>query len=388
MQKILTGPYKVILGDSEAVSREEWLKERKKGVCSSDFPQVVGMSSFGSAVGVYEDKINPEVVETEVTESQKFLFDFGHAVEPKLHERIASLIRATAVRDKRMVESTRFPYMRNNCDGLFLFEDDITMYSVTNTESVRFKKDDIIMFEAKTSHWTLFDRWDEIRMGPLPEHVAQCKHGMITRGFDWCVISYCRGSSLERDVVYHLIGLTDEDRITIPVLCENFFEGHVLSKIPPVESYGSKAEVFKKALIAHYQKDPAPRKPEIKLPAHTLPLFERRLEIDEQIKNIKMQDESAKIERDKIDSQLISLLGAESQKGVLESLYRVFTASVSTSSTPTVTTESLERLKAEEPKLYQTLADIGIITVKYRSSFKVSCKQKKPASNGRRQKAG
>ena len=59
--------FKVILQDTEAVSREIWLKERKKAVCASDYPAIVGLSSFKTPVDIFEDKIAPNAISEEVT---------------------------------------------------------------------------------------------------------------------------------------------------------------------------------------------------------------------------------------------------------------------------------------------------------------------------------
>lgn len=95
------------------------LAERaEKAVCASDYPAIVGLSSFKTPVDIFEDKIDPDAISEEVTLGTKFRYDIGHALEPVILETIALEIGAIPVRDKRMVESTRYPYMRADIDGL------------------------------------------------------------------------------------------------------------------------------------------------------------------------------------------------------------------------------------------------------------------------------
>ena len=104
--------FTVVLEDSEAVPREVWLKERKKAICGSDYPAIVGLSGFKTPVDIFEDKIDPNKISETVTLETKFRFDIGHALEPVILETIARAIGATPIRDKRMVESSVYPYMR------------------------------------------------------------------------------------------------------------------------------------------------------------------------------------------------------------------------------------------------------------------------------------
>ena len=66
------------------MSREEWLKSRKTGIGSSDSSQLLGVSTYGTTLNVYLDKINPEV-DTNMSESQRI----GLELEPAIIESTA-----------------------------------------------------------------------------------------------------------------------------------------------------------------------------------------------------------------------------------------------------------------------------------------------------------
>jgi predicted phage-related endonuclease len=367
LNSIATGPYRVILADSEAVPREEWLRARKPAICSSDYPQIVGLSSFGTAIDIFEDKIEPEQVSGAISLEQKFRFDIGHALEPVILTTIAANIHARPIRDKRLVESTLYPYMRNDVDGLFEMLEDRVI------QGVPFSKGDVIMFEGKTTNYISFMEWRE---SPSPAHVAQSKHGMLVRGLRWAIIGYWKGNNLQTDLVYHLVPLTEVDIATIPLVCREFFEHSVNPKIPPNAALGPYAAEFKKALLRHYSGVGPRKNAELKLPYHTQPLFEQALSIRAKHSALNEQMKELEIERDKIDAQFISMLGAGYKTGVLDSIYRTFTASISSSTSPVVSSENLERLRQEDPKVYDDLVKQGFITQRKRESFTVRCIQK------------
>lgn len=379
MKNVTTGPFRVIIQDTETIPREEWLRARKPAICSSDYPQIVGLSSFGTAIDIFEDKIEPNRISSEITLEQKFRFDVGHALEPVVFMTLAENFGARAIRDKRLVESTLYPYMRNDVDGLFVMKEDRVI------QGVPFNKGDIIMFEGKTTNYINFKDW---QYSPSPAHVAQSKHGMLVRGLKWTIIGYCKGNNLRTDVAFHLVPLTDEDEEIIPLVCREFFEVNIAAKVPPVTALGPYAAQFKKSLLRYYSGEAPRTRGELKLPYHTQPLFEKALDIRAQLTALNAQVERLETERDKIDAQFISMLGAGYKTGVLDSIYRTFTASISSSSSPVVTSENLERLGLEVPELYDELVQKGFITQRKREVFTVRCKQKKATTSRKRKERG
>lgn len=374
--KTKTAPFVVVMGDTEKAPREDWLKERKFAVCGSDYPAIVGLSGFNTAVDIYEDKIDPNKVESEITLADKYRFDIGHALESIMHDAIAKEIGATAVRDKRMVESTLYPYMRVDIDGLFVFNEDSVVCGYV------FNQDDVVMYEGKT---TQFSKFMDYRESPAPAHVAQCKFGMLVRGLTHCIIGYsCGGNNLSRDLAYHVVELTDEDRQTIPVVVKEFWEENVLKKTPPTEALGPYASEFKKALIRHYGKTAKNDGEILRFPIHTHETFKRSLAVRSQIAQLNTEIRLKESERDSIEAPLIALLGDQYQTGVLESVYQTYKASFSVSEREVISSDNMERLRDEEPEMYNKLVKLGIITTSTTRSFSVRSKQKKAKTSKRK----
>ncbi len=359
----------VILQDTEAVSREIWLKERKKAVCASDYPAIVGLSSFKTPVDIFEDKIDPDAISEEVTLGTKFRYDIGHALEPVILETIALEIGAIPVRDKRMVESTRYPYMRADIDGLFVMNKDRVICGT------QFYKGEQILFEGKT---TSFTKFMDYRKAPDPAHVAQSKFGMLVRGLDHCIIGYsCGGNNLDSDLVYHICHLTDEDRETIPMIVKDFWEKNVMTRTPPSEALGPYASSFKQALIRYLGKTAANDGQVLQLPLYAAPIIQNSLAIREEISRRRSEIRELEEKRDSIELPLVNLLGDKYQSAILESTYQQFRIGFSVSERESLTAESLARLKKEQPLLYETLVAQGYIQTNISRSFSVKSKEKK-----------
>lgn len=369
-----TLPYRVILEDTQAMPREVWLKHRKPAVCASDYPAIVGLCAFRTAVDIYEDKIDPENVQTEITLADKYRFDIGHALESVMHEAIAAEIGAVPVRDKRMTESTLYPYMRVDIDGLFLLQEDCVVCGHP------LKKGEVVLYEGKT---TGYSKFLEYRETPSPAHVAQCKFGMLVRGLSHCILGIgCGGNQLHNDLVYHICTLTEEDRETIPLVVRTFWEENVLRRTPPTEALGFYASNFKKALIAYYGKTAAEDGKTLCLPTHTAEILKRTLVVREELSRLMAEQRAKERERDAIEAPLIALLGSEYQEGVLESVYLTYKAGFRVSKRETVTAENMEKLREELPALHQQLVTAGIITQTVSRTFHVCSKRKKAKTKG------
>jgi predicted phage-related endonuclease len=369
-------PFTVVATDTEAMPREDWLRERKLAVCGSDYPALVGLSGFQTAVDIYEDKIDPDAIESEITLADKYRFDIGHALESIMHEAIALDIGATAVRDKRMVESVLYPYMRVDIDGLFYITEDCVVCGFL------FNKGDIVMYEGKT---TQYSKFMDYRESPSPAHVAQCKFAMLVRGLTHCIIGYsCGGNNLSRDLAYHVVELTEEDRDTIPLVVKEFWEENVLALTPPSEALGPYASDFKKALIRHYGKTAKNDGEILRFPVHMQETLKQAMAVRGELSNLNAQIRLKEAERDTIDAPLIALLGDQYQNGVLESIYTSYKAGFSVSERETISADNMLRLQDEMPDEYKKLLAAGIITTSVTRTFSVRSKKKKARTQKRK----
>lgn len=378
-KKIKSAPFRVILEDTEAIPREVWLRERKLAVCGSDYSAIVGLSGFKTAVDIYEDKTSPDDVQSEIILEEKYRYDIGHALEPIMLEAIATEIGAIPIRDKRMVESTIYPYMRVDIDGLFQMKEDCVVCGHL------FKQGELVLFEGKTSSYAKYMDYREV---PGADHVAQSKFGMLVRGLTHCIIGYsCGGNNLSRDLVYHVCELTKEDQETIPEIVREFWEEHILKEVPPTEVLGPYASEFKKSLIRHYSKTARNTGDVLRYPVHAAEIFKRSLAIRSEISLLNAELKQKESERDSVELPLIAMLGNQYQSGVLESIYLSYNAGFSTTERRTMSAENISRLQEEQPELYEQLVAGGFITTSVSRTFSVKSKQKKAKTQRKRKGA-
>lgn len=135
--------------------RESWLKERQKGIGSSDAPAVVGVSKWKTPLQVWESKrglIGPQ--------EDNPSMEWGRRLEPLVRQKYSD-VTGRAVRLPELIRSGKYPFMLASLDGI---------------------TDDKRIVEIKTAgslHGFGEDGTDEI---PLP-YVIQVQHQMIVSGY-------------------------------------------------------------------------------------------------------------------------------------------------------------------------------------------------------------
>lgn len=372
-------PYAVIIEDTENITRKQWLQARKPYVCGSDSPIAAGLSHFNTPVGLYEDKIDPNVHDDEYIDAElKFRLDCGNALEPVIHKHIGYQINAKHIRDKSMCVSTIYSHMACDIDGLYEMLGDRVI------QGVHFKEGDILLYEGKTTNAVQYAEW---RWVPPAMYVMQCKHNMIVRGLRHCVLGISRGTNdLKNDVCYHLIALTEEDERVIPLICQEFMENCVQKRTPPSEAVGPYVSEYKRALIAHLTKYTKPDGATLKLPTGLIRTLDDSLKAREELAALNAQVRVKESERDAIELPLVAALGDKYQYGELDTLYRTIKIGYTIAQWPVVTSDNLSRLERENTELYGQLVKEGYITDRVDRKFTVRARQKKATTYKQRGK--
>ena len=359
--------FRTILEDTENVSREVWLRERKKAICGSDFPVLLGLSTFRTAVDLFVDKTNPDEISEEVSLLSKYRLDIGHALEPVMLGTIGLELGAIPIRDKRMVESIQYPYMRVDIDGIFM------MQQPRRVSGVDLAAGELVLFEAKTVSKKKFYQH---LAAPDLGHVAQCKFGMLVRGMTHCILAYSNGgNNLSEDLIYYCVSLTDEDRQRIPLILHEFWE-NVQKGIPPTEPMEADTTAFKKSLIRYYSAGPKSDE-DAQIPTYLLPTIQKSLEIRQEISKLNELLKAKEQERDLNELPLVEFLGNKSNAGVLESALTVYRAGYTVTNRRSVNADGLDRLKEEHPEVFDLLSKEGYIQSSSSRSLYVKSKEKK-----------
>ena len=108
-----------VLVNTEGLSREEWLKYRKRGIGGSDVAALLGISKWTSAVALWLDKTNQTNEPEEVNEAMRW----GQLLEPVIREQFRQITGRPVVEVKAILQHPQYPFMIADIDGLTVDED-------------------------------------------------------------------------------------------------------------------------------------------------------------------------------------------------------------------------------------------------------------------------
>lgn len=103
-----------ILVETENLSREDWLRYRKKGIGGSDVASLLGISKWKSEIELWLDKTGQTNSETEENEAM----EWGRIMEPVIRNHFAEVTGKTVVEVKAMLQHPEYPFMLADVDGL------------------------------------------------------------------------------------------------------------------------------------------------------------------------------------------------------------------------------------------------------------------------------
>ena len=193
-----------IFATTQDISREEWLKLRKKGIGGSDAAAVAGLNKWKSPIQVYMEKLDeaPEVVRNEES------MYWGNVMEDIVAHEFSRRTGLKVRRRNAILKHPKHEFMLANVDRLI----------VGRKEGL----------ECKTASEYAKEEWkdDEIPVA----YLLQCQHYMAVTGYDaWWIAVLIGGNKF----VYKRIERDDELINYLIEIEKNFWESHVLKGIPP-----------------------------------------------------------------------------------------------------------------------------------------------------------
>lgn len=193
----------VIAANTLDMTREQWLKERRKGIGGSDAAAIAGLSRYRSPIQVYMDKLGL----IEPPEENEAMY-WGRKLEDIVAEEFSIRTGLKVRRRNAILQHPEYPFMLANVDRLI----------VGKNEGL----------ECKTTSAYRADEWkdDEIPW----EYAIQCHHYMAVTGYKaWWIAALIGGNQfiykrIERDesIINNLIKIESD-----------FWHNHVLKQIPP-----------------------------------------------------------------------------------------------------------------------------------------------------------
>ncbi len=292
-----------VLANTSDMTHEEWLKERTHGIGGSDAAVILGLNKWKSPMQLYMEKIG----EIESDESSEAAY-WGQVLEDVIAKEFARRTGKKVRNRYAILRHPEYPWMLANVDRLIVGER--------------------AGLECKTASEYLKDEWvgDEV---PAP-YLIQCQHYMAVTGFDaWWIAVLIGGNKFQ----YKKIERDDEIIQMLIEAEEEFWNGHVVPRIPPEFDGSEASEKLLRSLYPEAEPDT-----ETELPPEADKLIEALEQVNAEINEL---TEIKKSYENKL-------------KGMLGEFERGITANHIVSwKTYTSNRIDTKRLKAERPDIYE-----------------------------------
>ena len=186
------------------MEHEKWLEERRKGIGGSDAAKVLGYSRWGGPFSVYQDKVNG--IRDDVSDLEAV--HFGTVLEEVVAREFAERAGLKVHRLNRIVTSPEHPFMLANIDRKISGQN--------------------VGLECKTANARKAEEWKD---DELPtEYYVQMQHYCAVMGWEGCWVACLIGG---QRFVYKFVPRNDEFIAGMVAGEREFWEGHVIPRIPP-----------------------------------------------------------------------------------------------------------------------------------------------------------
>lgn len=237
-------------------NREEWLKDRKKGIGGSDAAAIIGLNPYSTAYSVWADKLDL-VPPKQDSEAMRQGRDFEDIVAHRFMEATGKKVR----RKNSIIRNPEYPFAHATVDRLVVGEN--AGLECKTTSSLNLKK---------------------FRDGEYPDtYYCQCVHYMAVTGADrW----YLAVLVLGKEFLWYTIE-RNQDEIDALMAEEKYFWGTYVEqkKQPPVDGYKPTTEA-----IDIIYKDAISNETPVDLFGREI-LFENLANVKAQIKELKCVQE-------------------------------------------------------------------------------------------------
>ena len=103
-----------VLVETDKLSKEEWLKWRKRGIGGSDVSCLLGINKWKSEIELWLDKTN----QTNEPPVENEAMTWGTIMEPIIRNHFAEVTGKTVVELKAMLQHPEYPFMLADVDGI------------------------------------------------------------------------------------------------------------------------------------------------------------------------------------------------------------------------------------------------------------------------------
>lgn len=108
-----------VLVETDKLSKEEWLKWRKRGIGGSDVSCLLGINKWKSEIELWLDKTN----QTNEPPVENEAMTWGTIIEPIIRNHFAEVTGKTVVELKAMLQHPEYPFMLADVDDITVDEE-------------------------------------------------------------------------------------------------------------------------------------------------------------------------------------------------------------------------------------------------------------------------
>lgn len=192
---------------SSLINRTEFLKRRKNYICGSDISAIAGVNPYKSAVDIYLDKINPEIVDFEVSEAAHF----GNLLEDVVAQEYSARTGFDISLEPELLVNPKYPFIAANID--------------------RWANNKQHVLEVKTASLMQKDKWGVEGSDSIPEHYL-CQVALYAAVCEvpFVEIALLLGGQQLKIYRYNRDLVLEDNLIKI---AKKFWENNVQKQIPP-----------------------------------------------------------------------------------------------------------------------------------------------------------
>ena len=322
-----------VLVDTSNLPEEEWLEWRRKGIGGSDAAAILGISPFATARDLYYDKL--KILPFEEGEDNWVAKKMGHLLEDMVAEIFSKKTGYRVFQVKKMFYHPTYPWMLADVD-----------YFVELPDGT------IAILEIKTTNYNAKDHWwrDGEKVVPI-NYETQGRHYMCVTNIDRVFYCCLYGNNEDEVIIRDIQRDYDYEDELIALECD-FWYGNVQAQIPP--PYTEDGDLILDSVKKHF--GPADvNAPDVVL---NMPLASCVLRFTELQAQKRELDAEAKVlakEMKRLQGLIVAEMGrcCTARCSVAGSS---FTVTYKPSQTMEINKDSLLRLQAQHPEIYEEYA--------------------------------
>lgn len=322
-----------VLTDTENLTREQWLEYRRRGIGGSDVAALMGISPFRTGRDLYYDKLN--IAPTEDDQSNWVALEMGNLLEDLVARIFEKKTGYRIFKMKKMFYHPEYTFMLADVDYFVSMPDGNTA-----------------ILEIKTTNYNAKDNWWKNGAEYVPIYYeSQERHYMAVTNLNQ-VFFCCLYGNNEDEVIIRKIERDDAYEEEMIFLEQNFWNNHVLVKVPP--PYTEEGDLIVKSL--HQYAGKADKEADaIEMDNHMTAVLMRYMELQKEKKDSESRSEEIKKELDRLKGILVAEMGTTC-KAVCEKDGVSYTVTYNPIVKTLIDKDNLFRLKMQYPKIYEQFA--------------------------------